>query len=37
VVKLEHNEGEPQVTVDFAGRNSRGVHVSGAAVLALAR
>jgi hypothetical protein len=36
VVKREHNEGEPQVTVDFAGRNSRGVHVSGTAVLALA-
>jgi len=36
VVKLERNEGEPQVTVDFAGRNSRGVHVSGAATLALA-
>jgi hypothetical protein len=35
VVKLERSD-EPRVTVDFAGRNSRGVHVSGSATLALA-
>lgn len=37
VVKLEQVDNEPLVTVDFAGRNSRGVHVSGTATLALAR
>jgi acyl dehydratase len=37
VVKLEQCDNEPRVTVDFSGRNSRGVHVSGAATLALAR
>ncbi len=36
VVKLEQDGSESRVTVDFAGRNSRGVHVSGAAILALA-
>lgn len=36
VVKLEQGDNEPRVTVEFAGRNSRGVHVSGAATLALA-
>ncbi len=36
VVKLEQDGSESRVTVDFAGRNSRGVHVSGAATLALA-
>ncbi len=37
VVKLERGENESRVTVDFAGRNSRGVHIAGAATLALAR
>ena len=36
VVKLEQDGNEPRVTVDFAGGNSRGVHVSGAATLELA-
>jgi len=44
VVKLERgdldkdsdNNSEPMVTVDFAGKNSRGVHVMGSATLALA-
>lgn len=36
VVKLERSGNEPLVTVDFAGRNSRGFHVTGSATLALA-
>lgn len=36
VVKLEHIAGEKLVSVDFAGRNSRGFHVTGSATLALA-
>jgi len=36
IVKLELSDNEPQVAVDFAGRNSRGFHVTGSATLALA-
>jgi acyl dehydratase len=36
IVKLENTESEPNVTVDFAGANSRGIHVSGTATLMLA-
>lgn len=36
VVKLVRTANEPLVTVDFAGRNSRGFHVTGSATLALA-
>lgn len=36
VVKLDASEIEPKVAVDFAGRNSRGFHVTGSATLALA-
>ncbi len=36
VVKRERLNNEPRVTVEFAGKNSRGIHVSGAATLALA-
>jgi hypothetical protein len=35
VNQLLHADGEEQVQVDFAGRNSRGFHVTGAATLAL--
>lgn len=37
VAKLSQGDGEPRATVDFAGLNSRGTHVSGSATLALAR
>ncbi len=36
IVKLEESGDEPLVTVEFAGRNSRGFHVTGSATLALA-
>jgi len=36
VVKLERVASEHLATVDFAGRNSRGFHVTGSATLALA-
>jgi len=36
VTGLEQCDGEPWVTLDFAGRNSRGFHVTGAATVALA-
>jgi len=36
IVKLERCDNEPRVTVEFGGKNSRGIHVSGAATLALA-
>lgn len=36
VSQLSHSEQEEQVQVDFAGRNSKGFHVTGAATLALA-
>jgi acyl dehydratase len=36
IAKLESSGDEPLVTVDFAGRNSRGFHVTGSATLALA-
>lgn len=37
VVKLERSSDESLVSVDFAGRNSRGFHVMGSAMLALSR
>lgn len=36
IVNLEQSAKEPLVMVDFAGRNSRGFHVTGSATLALA-
>jgi len=36
IVALDDSGAEPEVTVDFAGKNSRGVHVTGTATLALA-
>jgi hypothetical protein len=36
VTKLEQSDGENRVTVDFAGRNGPGFHVTGSATLALA-
>ena len=36
IAKLEQGEGEDRVTVDFAGRNGPGFHVTGSATLALA-
>jgi acyl dehydratase len=36
VVKLEESDSEAMVTVDFAGKNSLGYHVTGSATLALA-
>jgi acyl dehydratase len=36
VTQLEQQDDESRVTVEFAGKNSRGVHVSGTATLALA-
>jgi acyl dehydratase len=36
VVKLERGDRDPMVTVDFAGKNGRGFHVTGSATLALA-
>jgi acyl dehydratase len=35
IVKLEDSRTEPKVTVDFAGANSRGLHVTGTATLVL--
>jgi hypothetical protein len=35
VVEVSEREGEPCVTVSFAGRNSLGFHVTGSAELAL--
>jgi len=37
IAKLEQSEGEDRVTVDFAGGNSRGFHVTGCATLTLAK
>ncbi|MEZ5571452.1 MAG: MaoC family dehydratase N-terminal domain-containing protein [Halioglobus sp.] len=36
IVKLEPGDPESRVTVDFAGKNSRGLHVVGTATLTLA-
>ena len=35
IVKLEQVDNESHVTIDFAGRNSRGFHVTGSATLAV--
>jgi hypothetical protein len=35
IEKLQHHEGEPLATVEFVGRNGIGLHVTGAATLAL--
>lgn len=36
VVNLQRRDDVPEVTVDFAGKNSRGFHVTGSATLSLA-
>ncbi len=35
VAALTRGDGEPEITVEFAGKNRRGVHVAGSATLAL--